>query len=72
MSRALFRDEHLGDDSAAFVDARAKQTPIKRMGTAWDTAYAALFLASDEAAYVTGTETVVDGGVSAVSAEPAG
>ena len=35
-----------------------------RMGDAWDVAYAALFLASDEAKYVTGTQLVVDGGIS--------
>jgi len=34
-----------------------------RMGDAWDVAYAALFLASDEAKYITGTELVVDGGL---------
>lgn len=34
-----------------------------RMGDAWDVAYAALFLSSDEARYVTGAELVVDGGI---------
>ena len=34
-----------------------------RMGDAWDVAYAALFLASDEAKYITGTELIVDGGL---------
>ena len=32
------------------------------MGTAWDVAYAALYLASDEARFVTGVELPVDGG----------
>jgi NAD(P)-dependent dehydrogenase (short-subunit alcohol dehydrogenase family) len=45
---------------------RNAQVPLKRrMGTAWDVANAALFLASDEAAYITGTSLVVDGGLSA-------
>jgi NAD(P)-dependent dehydrogenase (short-subunit alcohol dehydrogenase family) len=35
------------------------------MGDAWDVAHAVLFLASDEAKYVTGIELVVDGGLSA-------
>ena len=35
-----------------------------KMGTAWDTAYAALFLASDEAAFITGVLLPVDGGMS--------
>ena len=44
---------------------RDKQSPTGKMGDAWDTAYAALYLASDEARYVTGASLVVDGGISA-------
>jgi NAD(P)-dependent dehydrogenase (short-subunit alcohol dehydrogenase family) len=36
-----------------------------RMGDAWDVANAALFLVSDEARYITATELIVDGGISA-------
>ena len=32
-------------------------------GDAWDVAHAALFLASDEARYITGQEIIVDGGL---------
>jgi NAD(P)-dependent dehydrogenase (short-subunit alcohol dehydrogenase family) len=51
--------------------AIAKMTqyiPLKRMGEPIDVAYAALYLASDEASFVTGTELVVDGGILAGSA----
>ncbi len=47
---------------------RDAQAPMGRMGDAWDVAYAALYLASDEAKYVTGTSIIVDGGLSASSA----
>ena len=45
--------------------ARDNIIPLRRMGTAWDVAYACLFLASDEASYITATTIVVDGGVTA-------
>lgn len=46
---------------------RDAQPPMGHMGTAWDVANAALFLASDEARYITGAELVVDGGLSATA-----
>jgi NAD(P)-dependent dehydrogenase (short-subunit alcohol dehydrogenase family) len=46
--------------------ARSARVPLKAaMGTGWDTAYAALFLASDESKFVTGVLLPVDGGMSA-------
>ena len=39
-----------------------------RMGTGWDVANAAVFLASDEASYITGVCLPVDGGLSARAA----
>lgn len=51
-----------GDVEATWA-ARDKQCPMGHMGDAWDVAYAALFLASDESKYVTGLEMVVDGGI---------
>jgi NAD(P)-dependent dehydrogenase (short-subunit alcohol dehydrogenase family) len=45
------------------VKQRDAQTPTGKMGTAWDTAYACLYLASDEAGYVNAHDLVVDGGI---------
>jgi NAD(P)-dependent dehydrogenase (short-subunit alcohol dehydrogenase family) len=45
---------------------RDKRVPLRaKMGTAWDVAYAALFLHSDESAFITGVVLPVDGGQSA-------
>ena len=51
------------DDLDTARRARDRQVPLGRMGTAWEVADAVAFLASDEAAYITGTELVVDGGL---------
>jgi len=51
------------NSSEAYLTARDSIIPTKRMGTGFDVAYAALFLASDEANHITATELIVDGGV---------
>lgn len=43
--------------------ARDQQVPMGRMGSPWEIASVATFLASDDASYITGTEIVVDGGL---------
>lgn len=53
------------DDAATLIAQRHAQVPIGHMGDAWDAAHAVLFLVSDEARYITGTEIIVDGGISA-------
>jgi NAD(P)-dependent dehydrogenase (short-subunit alcohol dehydrogenase family) len=54
--------EALPDDYVAAVEAA---TPMKRVGTAEEIANAVLFLASDEASFITGTSITVDGGYTA-------
>ncbi|MDA1189782.1 MAG: glucose 1-dehydrogenase [Chloroflexi bacterium] len=46
-------------------DTRAQRVPLGRLGRAGEIARAVLFLASDEASYITGAELVIDGGVTA-------
>ncbi len=55
-----------GRDRQALIRRRDAQVPLGgKMGTAWDVANAALFLASDEARFITGVCLPVDGGQSA-------
>lgn len=63
--------QRAGGDLQALVAQRNAQPPMQTMGDAWDVAYAALYLASDESKYVTGTEITVDGGLSAATRQPA-
>jgi NAD(P)-dependent dehydrogenase (short-subunit alcohol dehydrogenase family) len=42
---------------------RDAMSPTGKQGEPWDVAYAALFLASDEAKYINGTTLLVDGGI---------
>jgi NAD(P)-dependent dehydrogenase (short-subunit alcohol dehydrogenase family) len=54
-----------GGEFERMVRLRDAQCPMGHMGDGWDVAHAALFLASDEAKYITATELVVDGGLTA-------
>lgn len=49
--------------SEEFLSGTADRVPLGRMGTPMDIARGALFLASDDSAYITGTELVIDGGI---------
>jgi len=57
--------------SAETRDARRKAGPLAVEGDAWDIAHAALFLASEEARFITGTCLTVDGGVTEVGSTAA-
>ncbi len=52
-----------GGDVEELYRRRDAMSPTGKQGDAWDIAYAALFLASDEAQYITGTSLIVDGGI---------
>ncbi|MGF7160548.1 3-oxoacyl-[acyl-carrier protein] reductase [Rhodoligotrophos appendicifer] len=54
--------EGLGDLGEDYERGMAASIPLKRLGRVVDVGYAALFLASEEAGYITGQTIVVDGG----------
>ncbi|MDB5415481.1 MAG: oxidoreductase [Rubritepida sp.] len=61
LQERVVKSGHRGDLAALQEEAR-RRVPLGHRGTAWDVAHAALYLASDDARYVTGTELLVDGG----------
>ncbi|HTF13032.1 MAG TPA: SDR family NAD(P)-dependent oxidoreductase [Burkholderiales bacterium] len=65
MVEARLARQRAGGDVEALLAQRQKRIPLGIEGDGRDTANAALFLASDEARFITGTEIVVDGGMTA-------
>ena len=65
MVEARLAGQRAGGDVDALLAQRRRRIPLGFMGDGRDTAAAVLFLASDEARFITGTELVVDGGMTA-------
>ncbi|SDC64325.1 hypothetical protein SAMN05428966_10230 [Massilia sp. PDC64] len=65
MVEARLAGQRSGGDVDKLLESRLARIPLGFMGDGRDTANAALFLASDEAQFITGTEIVVDGGMTA-------
>ena len=65
MVEARLAGQRAGGDVAALLAQRQRRMPLGFMGDGRDTANDVLFLASDEAHFITGTELVVDGGMTA-------
>jgi len=63
MVQTYLAGQQTGGDVEALVAKRNARIPMGFMGNAWDVANAVLFLASDEARYITGAQIVVDGGM---------
>jgi NAD(P)-dependent dehydrogenase (short-subunit alcohol dehydrogenase family) len=65
MVEARLAKQRAGGDVTELLKQRQRRIPLAIEGDGRDTANAALFLASDEARFITGTEIVVDGGMTA-------
>jgi NAD(P)-dependent dehydrogenase (short-subunit alcohol dehydrogenase family) len=63
-----FIDTPMTEAGHAMAEVRRQRmaaTPLSRFGTPYDIAMGCVYLASDESAYMTGAELVIDGGVTA-------
>jgi NAD(P)-dependent dehydrogenase (short-subunit alcohol dehydrogenase family) len=60
-------EKYAGGDLDGFIAKRNAMVPMRRMGNAHDVANAVLFLAADESSYITATDIVVDGGITAAT-----
>jgi NAD(P)-dependent dehydrogenase (short-subunit alcohol dehydrogenase family) len=65
MVEARLAAQRTGGDVGTLLAQRQSRIPLGFMGDGRDTAAAVLFLASDEARFITGTEIIVDGGMTA-------
>ena len=65
MVEARLAGQRAKGDVEALLAQRRARIPLGFMGDGRDVAYAALFLASDEARFITGAEIIVDGGMTA-------
>ena len=63
MIQQPLKDAYGAGGAEEMTRRRDEVVPMGKMGDAWDVAYASLFLASDEAKYITGALLVVDGGL---------
>jgi len=71
MSRAAYAEHgRTPEEVEAAMQTRDALVPTGKQGSAWDIAYAALFLASDEAHYVNGIDLIVDGGYTLLNSTP--
>ena len=65
MVEARLAGQRTGGDVDALLKQRLARIPLGFMGDGTDTANTAVFLASEEARFITGTEIIVDGGMTA-------
>ena len=59
----MLADKYANGDVDGLIKKRDKAVPMGKMGDAFDVAHAIVFLASDQARYITGQKLVVDGGI---------